>query len=449
MLIKFLGAAGTVTGSSYILTSASGESIMIDCGMFQGLPETEDLNYQPTNIDASRLIGVVLTHAHLDHCGRLPLLVKSGFTKDIWMTPPTSEITEISLRDTARISRDKNRPQLYSDEDVDRTISLFKTTGYNEPFSIGPFTIRLHDDGHIIGSASVEIVDSGSPIDMQRVVFSGDLGNSPAPLIRPTELLKEADAVVIESTYGDRLHPKEDPEDKVCEEINEIENSGGVLLIPAFSIERSQELLHMISHLKMSGRVKNETEVVFDGPMGGKVTAVFEKYRGYYNKELTDDMKKSDPFHFPGLTDVLNLRDTKKELIENSPKVVIAGSGMMSGGRIMEYAARFLPIPTTRLLFVGYQASGTIGRQIQEGAKSVRISGVNIEVNATVSETQAMSSHADQTGLLNWLRSMKGVKKVIITHGENEVRQIFAEKIKVDLGIADVLIPSLNEEISL
>ena len=205
----------------------------------------------------------------------------------------------------------------------------------------------------------------------------------------------------------------------------------------------------MISHLKMSGRVKNETEVVFDGPMGEKVTAVFERYRGYYNQELTDDLKKSDPFHFPGLTNVFNHRDSQNEVSDNSSKVVIAGSGMMSGGRIMEYAKSFLPKTSTRVLFVGYQAEGTTGRQILEGAKSVRINGEDVEVEAKISETQAMSSHADQAGLLNWLKSMKGVKKVIITHGEDEVRQIFAEKIKSDLNIKDVAIPALNEEITL
>jgi len=449
MVIKFLGAAGMVTGSSYILTSTSGESIMVDCGMFQGIPETEKFNYEPIDADVSKLIGVVLTHAHLDHCGRLPMLIKGGYDKSIWMTPPTAEITNISLYDTARINSDKNHVELYSDDDVEKTISLFKTIGYNEPFSIGPFKILLHDDGHIIGSASVEIVDTSSPESLQKIVFSGDLGNSPADLIKPTEMLSSADVVVIESTYGDRLHPNENPEDKVRDEINEIEKNGGVLLIPAFSIERSQELLHMISHLKMSGRVKNDTEVVFDGPMGAKVTAVFEKYRGYYNQELTDDLKKSDPFHFPGLTNVMNYRSSKKEVAENTPKVVIAGSGMMSGGRIMEYAARFLPVASTRLLFVGYQAAGTIGRQILEGATSVHINGEEIPVNATISETQAMSSHADQTGLLNWLRSMKGVKKVIVTHGEDDARQVFAEKIKKDLGITDVAIPTLNEEIIL
>jgi len=448
VVIKFLGAAGTVTGSSYLLTSISGESLLIDCGLFQGISEIENHNYEALDIDPSNLLGVILTHAHLDHCGRLPLLIKGGFDKSIWMTGPTSEIAQISLFDTAKINNDKNRKHLYTEDDVDRTIALFKTVNYCSPFSLGPFDITLHDDGHIIGSASVEIINKENPTGMQKIVFSGDLGNSPAPLIRPTEMLSSADIVVIESTYGDRIHPNEPPENKVQEEINEIEKTGGTLLIPAFSIERSQELLHMISHLKMSGRIKNETEIIFDGPMGEKVTAVFEKYRGYYNQELTNDLKKSDPFHFPGLTTIFNYKDSQKEVKCGSPKVVIAGSGMMSGGRIMEYAQQFLPIDTTRLLFVGYQAAGTVGRQILTGAKSVRIDGVDVQINATVSETQAMSSHADQIGLLNWLKNIKGIKKVIITHGEDEARNIFAEKVKNDLGIKDIMIPNLNEEIS-
>lgn len=449
MMIKFLGAAGTVTGSSMLLTSESSESILIDCGMFQGTQATEAFNYAALTVDPSTFIGVVLTHAHLDHCGRLPLLTKYGFNKFIWMTPPTSDITAISLYDTAKISRERVGGPIYTEADVDRTISLFKTVEYDTKFTIGPFEVMFKDAGHIIGSASVEVIDTSGKQGSNKIAFSGDLGNSPEPLIRATEPITSADFVVVESTYGDRLHPKGRPQDKIQREIEEIEKSGGVLLIPAFSIERSQELLHIVSHLKKSGKIKADTEVVFDGPMGAKVTAVFEKYRGYYNQELTDDMKESDPFRFPGLNNIEKYQDSVNEVNTGGPKVVIAGSGMMSGGRIMEYALRFLPIASTRILFVGYQAEGTLGRKILEGQKLVHIKGVSVAVNAIVGETQAMSSHADQTGLLSWLKQIKGLKKVIVEHGEDTARNVFANKIEVDLGIHDIAIPHLGDEISL
>ncbi len=447
MRIKFLGAAGTVTGSSMMLTSQSNESILIDCGMFQGTPEVASLNRQAFEINPNELLSVILTHAHLDHCGRLPLLIKNGFNKDIWMTPPTSDITEISLYDTAKIAHSNPGEPIYTSNDVDPTISLFKTQDYDHEFSVGPFKITFKNAGHIIGSACVEIIDSSAQNEFKKIVFSGDLGNSPEALIEPTETITSGDIVVMESTYGDRFHPVTRPQDLIEAEINKIEASGGVLLIPAFSIERSQEILHIISHLKSSGKVKNQTEVVFDGPMGEKVTAVFEKYKNYFNKELTDDMSRSDPFKFPGLNEIKNFEDSQHEVVEFGPKVVIAGSGMMSGGRILEYAAKFLPVPSTQLLFVGYQALGTIGRKILGGHKEIYIKGQKVMVNAQINEIQSMSSHADQKGLLAWLSTIKGTKKVILDHGEDPTRSIFAAKITEKLGINDITIPMLNEEI--
>jgi metallo-beta-lactamase family protein len=448
MKLKFLGAAGTVTGSSYMLTSQSGESILIDSGMFQGTHEVDALNYSALIIDPSTLLGIVLTHAHLDHCGRLPFLVKNGFNKQIWMTPPTNEITNISLYDTAKLGKNRDNGALYTATDVDNTVSLFTNVDYGKEFTIGPFKITLRDAGHIIGSASVEVIDTTSTGEIKKIVFSGDLGNSPEPLIKPTELIKSADCVVVESTYGDRLHPVERAQEKLQVEINSVEVDGGVLLIPAFSIERSQEILHIISHLKKSGKVKNETEVVFDGPMGEKVTDVFQKYRTYYNQELTDDLKESDPFEFPGLNEIHKYNASIEEQETGGPKVVIAGSGMMSGGRIVEYAAKFLPLTTTRILFVGYQAEGTLGRKILDGQKLVHIQGVEVEIRAEVGEVQALSSHADQNGLMNWLKYIQGLKKVFVGHGENTSRAVFAEKIKTDLKISDIVIPNLNDEVN-
>lgn len=445
MKIKFLGAAGTVTGSSYLLTSDAGQTILIDLGMFQGEYELEKLNYILPEVNYSALTAVLLTHAHLDHCGRLPLLTKNGFNKDIWMTAPTRDLTEISLQDTAKIMEEERKKMpLYETRDVENTLNLIKTVEYDKTLTIGDFEVVLRDDGHILGSASIEITANGKSI-----VFSGDLGNSPQPLIRETETVSQADFAVIESTYGDKDHTDENATDMIGTEINLIEASSGTLLIPAFSIERSQEILHIISHLKSINKINKDTLVFFDSPMAEKVTDVFEKYRSFYNQELTDDFSKSDPFHFEGLIYVKKGKESENIINQSGAKVIIAGSGMMTGGRIVHHAINYLPLLTTCILFVGYQAEGTLGRKILEGQKTITIEGQNVEVKAKVSEIQSLSSHADQSKLLKWLGNIKGVKEVFITHGDDNQRKLLSEKIRTDLKINDVRLPLINQEFDL
>ncbi len=439
MKIKFLGATGTVTGSCYLLTSDSGAQIMIDCGLFQGSTDLEAQNFSHLDCDCSKLSAVILTHAHLDHSGRLPILLSEGFTGDIYMTPPTADIAELSLFDSAKINKEDGR-ELYTKERVIETVSKFRTIDYDVPFTVADFNIVLRNAGHILGSASVEV---------NSIVFSGDLGNSPEDLINATEAIPNANTVVMESTYGDKAHPTDEPSDILQSEINTIESSGGTLLIPAFSIERSQEILHMLAHLKAAGKIKAETKVFFDSPMAEKVTVVFEKYHDYYNTELANDFKHGDPFSFAGLTTIETREDSKNIDETPGPKVIISGSGMMTGGRILTHALHYLPLDTTRLLIVGYQAEGTLGRQILDGQKNVTIQKVPIEIKATISETQAMSSHADQPRLLAWLKTIKGVQKVILIHGEDGPRAALAEKIKTDLNIPDVVIPKPGEEVTL
>lgn len=450
MTIQFLGAAGSVTGSCYVLTSTSRQSIMIDCGMFQGSPELEALNYQPIAYDTGKLLGFILTHAHLDHCGRLPMILAGGYNKPIWMTRPTRDIAEISLFDTAKIAKfDRDQTPMYTKDDVESTIKLFQTADYGQQISIGDFRITMRDAGHILGSASLEIEDTSSEAGNSTVVFSGDLGNSPQDLIRPTETILHGDTVVMESTYGDRLHPQENASDKIASEIQVIEKNGGTLLIPAFSIERSQELLHRIAHLKQSGKVRRETLVFFDSPMGEKVTQVFEHYQELFNTELQRDFKVSDPFAFPGLSIMQTPADSEGISAVTEAKVIIAGSGMMSGGRIVGHAIKYLPDPKTRVLIVGYQGKETLGRALLDGQKSVMIQGVSVTVNATISETQAMSSHADQAQLLKWLKSIKGVKQLFLTHGEDEPRKALEAKVRSDVGIPNIGLPTRGAIVTL
>jgi metallo-beta-lactamase family protein len=309
--------------------------------------------------------------------------------------------------------------------------------------------VTFRDAGHILGAASLEIVDTKPNSEIKKIVFSGDLGNTPEELERPTELIDSADAVIMESTYGDRLHPKTNPVETIQAEINKVEKSGGVLLVPTFSLDRTQELLHIIMHLKKDGKVSNETSVYLDSPMAEKATRVYVNYPPYFNQEIQDDLKIGDIFDFPGLKIIEHGKDS--EALHNTPgtKVIIAGSGMMNGGRVRTHAAFYLPIESTRLLIVGYQGAGTLGRLLLDGNKNVNIDGMEVNVKATVTDTQGLSSHADQGQLMTWLKHIKGVKKVILTHGEDSARLVLKQKITEELGITDVTLPVMNQEVDL
>ncbi len=448
MKIKFLGASGSVTGSSYIVTGDSGQSILIDLGMFQG-NKYEELNYQPFDFDVTTLTGAVLTHAHLDHCGRLPILLKNGYKGTIRMTPATGDLTELSLLDSARIAQKDNREFLYDEEMAVKTIRKFETVEYRTPFQIGDFSLTFHDDGHILGSASLEIADNSTSGNYRKIIFSGDLGNTPEDLLQETEYLNFADAVVIESTYGDRLHEKSDPAVALGLEINAVENSPGTLLIPAFSLDRTQEILHLIKHLKKSGKVNPDTPVFLDSPMAQKATLDYLEYSKLFNPHIQDDLKFGSPFDFPGLVIINDRKESQAIHEQTGSKVIIAGSGMMSGGRILGHAAHYLPMSSTRLFIVGYQGEDTLGRDLLEGDKNVFIDKVNIKVQATINFTESMSSHADQKQLLNWLGHIKNIKKVFITHGEDKVRLVFSKKISEELGIKEISLPQLNQEFDL
>lgn len=440
MKLKFVGAAGgIVTGSSFLVD----EKLLVDLGMYQGTKEVSALNWEPLGFDAKKLEVVVVTHAHLDHCGRLPLLIKEGFGGKVYMTEATRDLVEIVLLDAVKVANeDEGRVPLYDEEEVENLLRMVEVVEYREKKDWGGgLGFRLLDAGHILGSASVEVFN-GTEI---KLVLSGDLGNSPQDLIRPTEYVRQAEVVVMESTYGERFHGDEDIEEVLIGEIKQIERSGGVLMIPAFSLERTQELLHCFDHMKKMGSVSDKVRVFLDSPMAIKATEVFRKHDDLYNNELKKHAKVDDPFDFPGLAVVLEASESRKIKEIGGAKVIIAGSGMMAGGRIVNHALEYLGNEKTRLLFVGYQAPGTLGRMILDGKKSVSIYGKVVDVRASIGEITSMSAHADKGQLLTWLGEIDGVKRVFLVHGEELARRKLKMEIEKKWGYK-VELPLAEEE---
>lgn len=445
MKIKFLGASGTVTGSCYQLSN-NNSSVLIDFGMFQGKLEEEGWNSMEPQINFEKLTGVLLTHAHLDHCGRLPLLVKYGFKGPVFMTEATRALVELVLHDSAKIAKEEAKSVLYGEEEVIQILNQTHLVDYEKEFVVGDFLVKYIDAGHILGSASIKIEDKKTG---EKIVFSGDLGNTPEPLLQPTAWVGEANYVVMESTYGNKIHEPRVEMEEIAKIVQRAEKNNGVVIIPSFSIERSQELLFMFDQMKKRGMVKTETAVFLDSPMAIKATEVYGNFPNLYNRQLQTLAKSDDPFDFPGLVlcDVIEKSKQIKSL--NGPKVIIAGSGMMNGGRVIHHALNYLGDPKTQLVFVGYQAEGTMGRLIEDGVESVNIWGNEVPVRAAIYEIKSMSSHADQSQLLNWLKKMGGLKKVILTHGEELPRLTLSEKIKQEIDKIKIEMPVMNQEIEL
>lgn len=434
-----------VTGSCYRLTGDSGTQLLIDQGMFQGLKEETAWNYQPLQYNPADLTCVFLTHAHLDHCGRLPLLGKHGYHGKIFMTRPTQDLIDLILHDSAKIASENPINALYTEKEVKNCLLQTETLDYHQKVKIGEFEVEYWNAGHLLGSASIVISDPSS-----RIVFSGDLGNTPQMVIPPTEYLDiRSDFVVMESTYGDKNHPAESPIEIIAKEINTIESTGGALLIPSFALERTQDILLLISELKKIGKIKAETPIFLDSPMGIKATEIYFDYPEFFNEETRLQFQHENPFNFDGLEVVKEYRFSQKIKKIKGPKVIIAGSGMMTGGRILSQAKEFLPKKDTRLLFVGYQGEETMGKEILEGAESVQIDKKYVPIRASINDTQSLSSHADQQKLLLWLSKIQNIKGLFLSHGDNDPRQILSEKIKQDLHIPNIHLPQMNQEFPL
>ena len=448
MKLSFHGAAQEVTGSCHRLEMLDSDgkphAILFDCGMFQGEHMCGSKNLQPFGFDASAIEAVFVSHPHADHTGRLPKLVKEGFRGPIYMVEPCVGLAKLVLEDAHHIMKEEAQKCgssiLYELEDLQSVFAQVKSVTYHEHVELAPgITVVFHEAGHVLGSSYIS-VDAES----QRVVFSGDIGNDDVPILPATEPISHADIGICESTYGHREHePMNTRSDKLHEAIKAIIKERGVLMIPAFSIERTQELLYEINRLLLQD-LHTKIPIFLDSPMAIKATALYRHFKQFlkFDTSVMDDPDK-DFFSFPNLRETLTVAESK--LINDAvpPKIIIAGSGMMSGGRIMHHLIRYLPNKNSRLLIIGYQAQGTIGRRLYEGAKKVRIFGEDVEVRAQVSAIGAFSAHADMNKLTRWLRPQDGKipRQIFLVHGDPEAKEVFATHLRHKLA-TEVVVPS-------
>lgn len=440
--LGFYGGANKVTGSNFLVEGEKGK-ILIDCGIEQGADIVESHIYGPFPYDVSSIDALVLTHAHLDHVGRIPKLVRDGFRGTLYMTPATRDLAELILRDSVDILREeaykKGREPLYEQKDVDATFSRIQTLEYHTEKEIAPgLSVYLRNTGHILGSASVRIQsDDGA------VAFTGDIGNSPSPLLPDWEPIPDADVLVMESVYGNRLHPAHgDRSDILKQKLAKALDRGGTILIPAFSLERTQLMLHELSNFFASGALP-QVPVFLDSPLAIAVTDVYEKWGPTYFKNDTQQeiRREGSIFKFPFLH-MTKTRGESDQIATTAPqqKIIIAGAGMSHGGRIGRWEAKYLPDPKTTLFIVGYQAPGSPGRRLQEGTPSLTINNAKVSVRATIENMEEWSGHADRDELMKFAEATLPRTKTIFTAiGEPAAERFLAQRIHDYLGVRSIV----------
>jgi metallo-beta-lactamase family protein len=465
MKLKFTGGAGVLTGSCHYIEYA-GKKILLDCGLFQGRSETEKLNEQEFPFNPAEIDYLLLSHSHIDHSGRIPLLVKKGFKGKIFASNPTYDLCTIMLVDSAHIQeteaqwksekalRKGEEPilPLYTQEDAQNSLNFFKPVLYEQYEEIDEnLTVRFVDAGHILGSSIIEMwfKENGETI---KVVFSGDLGMKNKPIIRDPKIIEKADYLIIESTYGDRLHDSADERvEKLANTILRTIRNKGTVVIPSFAVGRTQEIIYELNeHYDGESEFKKEFEkinVYIDSPLASKATEIFKKNAHVFDEATRDKIMSGDnPLEFKNLYFTQTVDESKALNISTEPKVIISASGMCNAGRIRHHLKHNLWRKNATIIFVGYMAEGTLGRMLKDGLKEVKLFGEDIVVNADIVNIDGFSGHADQNGLLEWISGFKeGPKKIFLVHGEENSKQIFSEKIKERFNYESI-IPLMNSE---
>lgn len=446
--ITFYGGTGSVTGANFLL-EADGKKILIDCGLTQGIKLADDINWDPFPYNPKEIDILFVTHAHIDHLGRIPKLTHDGFRGKIYSTIPTQALAGPMLEDTMDIlskNREYNLDKIYTRENFKTALSLWHGFEYHQKIQIAEnLEACFLNAGHILGSSMVEFLYNG-----KKIIFTGDLGNSPSPILPDCEKITDADYLIMESVYGDRNHESRDDRKNMLEDVIEDNTKKrGTLMIPTFSLERTQELLFEIDDLIEKGRIPL-VPFFLDSPLAIKLTDIYRKYENYLNEEAVKLARSGkDIFVFPGLRPTLEAEQSKTIVRMPNPKIIIAGSGMSSGGRIVHHEVRYLPDPNNTLLLLGYQSVGTPGRLIQEGIKTVRISGEDVIVRAHIVMISGYSGHKDSDSLLSFVENMQDVvKKVFVVMGEPKSSMFLVQKIRDNLGI-EAYAPERGDSVSL
>ncbi len=464
MKISFHGAAGCVTGSNYLIETSK-YKFLVDCGMFQGNKTLKENNYKKFAYDPASVDFVLITHAHIDHTGLLPKLVKHGFSGPIYASEPTVDLLRHMLPDSAKIQefevmyKNKRNERkglplidpIYEMADAEKTITQLKSINRKKTFSPAPgCNVTYYNAGHVLGSAfiSIELEDKG---EKRKIVFSGDLGSDDHPIVNDPDRFKDADFLVIESTYGNRNRTevkREDRYERLIKVFKEAEARGGKIIIPAFALERTQDILHDIMLLKERKAISN-IKIVVDSPLATELTKVFIKYQRCYDEDAKELMgKMGNLFDHSDISFTSSVEESKA-LNDRNHIVVMSASGMCDAGRIKHHLKHNLWSEKNTVVFVGYQAHGTLGRLLSEGAKTVRIHGEEISVNAVIESIYGYSGHADQDGLFNWLSAVEDIRRqVFVVHGEPESADAFAQLINEKRGFKAVA-PRMNEEFDL
>lgn len=436
-----------MTGANYLLDFGS-VKILVDCGLNQGTKYSEDRNYDKFQYNPKEINFVFLTHSHTDHTGRLPKLFKEGFRGKVYASKPTVDLCRMALPDNFRLMAEEakrgDREMLFEAKDLEGVLDLADGQDYENEIDLGGgIKAVLHDAGHILGSTIVEVAWGD-----EKIYFTGDLGNPPTPLLNPPYFPKDADYVVIESAYGSRIHEDKASRKLILEGvIRETLSKGGTLMIPSFAMERTQELLYELNQL-INHNLIPRVPIFVDSPLATNLTEVYKKYPEYFNKAASHIINSGDDiFDFPGLTFTKTVDESKSINNVKGPKIIIAGSGMSTGGRILHHEQRYLSDPNSAILFIGYQVLGSLGRRILDGEKQVKIFGEKVAVNCQIRAIGGYSAHADQPMLLKWVASAASdgnLKKVFVVQGEEDSSNILAEKIKTDLKL-EAIVPSQGD----
>ena len=448
--LGFYGGVGSVTGANFMLDTGD-QAFLVDCGLVQGDRFAAQVNAEPFAYDPSKVDVLFVTHAHADHIGRIPKLVRDGFRGKIYSTHPTKDLSQIMFDDALHImqyeaERDE-KPPLYSGKDIELALSLWQSVNYDEQITLGDTTVTFTDAGHILGSAMVQMQRFG-----KKIVFTGDVGNIPQPLLSAPTIPKEFDYMVMESVYGDRVHEEVEERTALLKyHIEETIKKQGTLIIPAFSLERTQGILYEINNLIESGEVSS-IKTYLDSPLAIRVTDVYRDSTEYLKDDVQLQIEGGDDiFSFEGLSFTETMKESKQIAGYGGAKIIIAGSGMSHGGRIREHEQRFLREPSTTLLLVGYQTVGSIGRLLQDGAKQVWIDGVDVRVKAKIETIRGFSGHADRNQLIDLV--YKGTedykpKQVFVTMGEERASLFLTQRLRDYLGI-NAIAPEPNAEIEI